>query len=680
MRITSIELCNWRAYKNVTFRFDVSNTDKNCVVIGAPNGFRKTSLFEAITLCLYGQKGQRLLARASETGKADTPYNVFLSGVLHKAALAHIHSRRLAVKIGFLTEQNVKLRVERSWYFSSSGQHKPSDEEFTVWEDDEPKSPEPWQDRADWEAEIISRFFVNNSLARFFLFDGEMVRELAKMDMAAQVRTGISHLMGIPILRDLFRDLDAYATRKRSGVKTAKNETSAAELAAEIEKHRENVNEIDKKIAEIKNKHSSNQKEIDNLIGELENYGTTDTAKKSELYQRLEDTRQKRNEVFSVLQEKLVSDFSMGLVGRELLKKSLEALEGDKTLEDWDASKNQGEKGFHNFIKSIQAKLDDVGTDVPEKYHPEIINLVKDAWGAIWFPKPADCPDTQAFPELNGGLRQKVSDRLERVLDDAGSGLEASFREIDECERAMKATQSEIDSAEMMGPRQEDISERIKELNAENEKLNIDRGAKGNERIAEEGHVNSKNATLRQITDMQADAQPVIDMAKRAEHVSKVVRKMIEKIIPLQTKELAESMSEIYKELSNKPLVDRVVIDNDFNVRLLNKKQDDIRKTEMSAGEEQIFSQALISSVVHVSNFDFPMIIDTPLARLDHAHRKSILQHFKNSKRQTIFLSTDTEIVGEYFDLISDSVSSTYKLKHEISDGIGYTTVEEGYF
>ena len=45
----------------------------------------------------------------------------------------------------------------------------------------------------------------------------------------------------------------------------------------------------------------------------------------------------------------------------------------------------------------------------------------------------------------------------------------------------------------------------------------------------------------------------------------------------------------------------------------------------MSAGEEQIFSQALISAVVQVSNFEFPMIVDTPLARLDDAHRTSIL-------------------------------------------------------
>ena len=39
------------------------------------------------------------------------------------------------------------------------------------------------------------------------------------------------------------------------------------------------------------------------------------------------------------------------------------------------------------------------------------------------------------------------------------------------------------------------------------------------------------------------------------------------------------------------------------------------------------------------------MIVDTPLARLDDAHRKSILNYYMNSGRQVIFLSTDTEVV-----------------------------------
>ena len=87
MKITLIELSNWRAYESAIFEFDTADEDKNCVLIGAPNGFGKTSLFEAITLCIYGKKGLPLLARASDTGRVDTPYDKFLSNVIHKNAL-----------------------------------------------------------------------------------------------------------------------------------------------------------------------------------------------------------------------------------------------------------------------------------------------------------------------------------------------------------------------------------------------------------------------------------------------------------------------------------------------------------------------------------------------------------------------------------------------------------------
>ena len=65
MKILSIELVNWRAYSQARFEFNPSKIG-SIVVIGAPNGYGKTSFFEAVTLCLYGKTGLPLLARASD--------------------------------------------------------------------------------------------------------------------------------------------------------------------------------------------------------------------------------------------------------------------------------------------------------------------------------------------------------------------------------------------------------------------------------------------------------------------------------------------------------------------------------------------------------------------------------------------------------------------------------------
>ena len=45
-----------------------------------------------------------------------------------------------------------------------------------------------------------------------------------------------------------------------------------------------------------------------------------------------------------------------------------------------------------------------------------------------------------------------------------------------------------------------------------------------------------------------------------------------------------------------------------------------------------------------------PIIIDTPLSRLDSAHRDNIVNnYFPNAGEQVIILSTDTEIDKDYY-------------------------------
>ncbi len=100
----------------------------------------------------------------------------------------------------------------------------------------------------------------------------------------------------------------------------------------------------------------------------------------------------------------------------------------------------------------------------------------------------------------------------------------------------------------------------------------------------------------------------------------------------------------------------------------------------MSAGEKQIFTQALISAVSSVSGRGFPMVVDTPLGRLDKGHRKGILNHFVQREHQVILLSTDTEVVGEYLREIAPHVQKKYLVSFEQVGDIGQSTVRQGYF
>ncbi len=108
-------------------------------------------------------------------------------------------------------------------------------------------------------------------------------------------------------------------------------------------------------------------------------------------------------------------------------------------------------------------------------------------------------------------------------------------------------------------------------------------------------------------------------------------------------------MTKAHRSMAHKKdLVERIVIDENCDVKLLNSDDVDLRGYDLSAGEKQIFTQALISAVSAVSGRGFPMVVDTPLGRLDIEHRKGVLNHLVQREHQVILLSTNTEVVGEY--------------------------------
>ena len=143
-------------------------------------------------------------------------------------------SRMKSVNICFLKANEDKLSSERRWFFSPKGFHNAGDEEFIVRLNGGYLTADAYQTKEDWEVEQLGSI-SSHSLARFFLFDGEMVRDWAKMDMATQVKQGIEKLNGYPILRKLIEDLNSYSNRKRGEVRKPKSDENLRVLSAEIE-------------------------------------------------------------------------------------------------------------------------------------------------------------------------------------------------------------------------------------------------------------------------------------------------------------------------------------------------------------------------------------------------------------------------------------------------------------
>src|SRR5260221_5092914 len=117
MFFRSIRLRDWKAYSNAAFEFPIPTKTKDVVLIGAKNGFGKTSLLEAIILCLYGRDGMDALARAVTTNSdAEKSYDEFVERALHAEAL---QQGRNSISIEIVLEDAMeRMKIQRKWHFT----------------------------------------------------------------------------------------------------------------------------------------------------------------------------------------------------------------------------------------------------------------------------------------------------------------------------------------------------------------------------------------------------------------------------------------------------------------------------------------------------------------------------------------------------------------------------------
>jgi DNA sulfur modification protein DndD len=149
----------------------------------------------------------------------------------------------------------------------------------------------------------------------------------------------------------------------------------------------------------------------------------------------------------------------------------------------------------------------------------------------------------------------------------------------------------------------------------------------------------------------------------------------------MKAKQLAETMTDCFKQISSKQnLIDEIQIDADtLDFRYLDRNGDQVNRTSFSAGEKQLLVIAMLWALGKCSKKRFPVIIDTPLARLDSLHRETLItNYFPKASEQTILLSTDSEVYGKYYELLKPYIGNEFTLIYD--DEAMQSTIQPGYF
>jgi len=688
MNLRSISLRDWKAYENVRFDLPSASRGRNVILIGGKNGFGKTTLFEAIALGLFGRDGIRLVSRAAaaadEQGRAQS-FRTFMERGLNGRALQHGRTS-CRIELAFEMDNGEPIIIERVWHFTDAGRLRQGDsgETTRILQGVARRAVAPGrgeQDPEGWYRDWISRTFLPTALAGFFLFDGEAASIYAERDMRIQVREGIEGLLGLTWLRQLASDLRFYATNRRGQVPRGVTTGAVSSLEGAIGQLETEIAGANQRLSAIATDLAHAESERDALTRELAGYGAGTQASLQELIEQRKD----KEKDYELAKEKLFRiaemDLPLALAGTALRTRLADRLTRERRREQWLNAAAEGQIRIERVLQPIETDLAAVAPPLIPPQIEGVRNVVRRALDRLWHPPPDDAAESFRHAAVRGPVAERVIARLEqaagvtrKTVGDLLTTMETSAAALREVNNAIRAT--EITAPDLDAKRR-----RLTELNTLISALNTEQGEKRNFLSSRETELDQKRKELGRLTGQLDQSQRPARLAKRAEEVAAMVEELIKEAWPLQAKAVAAEMTKAIRAMAHRnDYLSRVEIRDDGDIALRAPNGRNLRDLDLSAGEKQIFTQALFSAIARVSGRKFPLIIDTPLGRLDVEHRLNVLRHIAERESQVILISTDTEVVGPYLDEIRPRVLKAYRIENKTDGDLGQSWPVDGYF
>lgn len=681
MWFSKIELTCFKSYQHQEFIFPGPEKGRNVVLIGGMNGYGKTTILEAIYLCLYGKDAIIHLSRAGLKTDDIRGYPTFLERAFNGEARREGRDT-MVVRVLINKTKTKAVDISRRWYFRSNGTWS-GDEETVVKELNRGVPGTPRVDGSNnfYLSDMIDGFFIPAHVAPFFFFDGEEVKKLSDQGRIEQVKQGLEGLLGVVLLRTLSDRLRSFEAKKRSEVITVDKE-KLVHLYETLKSNEIYLKSLKEKAEELEEKKSNLRGERESLIERITTAGGagSDVATVKDLVEEREQYRNKLRECQKKLEDLLAGRLPFHLASKGLLAEFRKQIESEICYFNWSAEKQALEPRKLEFEEAFfSEKMPDIEPGLTDSQMDVIKQRLDTAWASLFYPPPDECADKIIHTYLYDLLRQKTLDFLDsiqlgkqeiRCLLNKQNEL---LKQIEELGRRV----SKLDGIDRDGTLSA-LKNELHEVQQKLDKLFEESRTVDRKIHALESQVNTQKAEYERERKKLDESSPAREIIRKSTKVRFVIDKVVPELFPLKVKKLAREMTGVYKSLAHKNQVAKIQIEDDGSTRVLGKSRKEI-SFDRSAGENQIFATALIAGLAKVSGVKAPMIVDTPLGRLDSKHRMNILNFWTSEKnRQIILLSQDEEIDNDFYRQMKESVSKTYLLEYmEVGDGIGRSTAKE---
>lgn len=643
MIITKLTFHNFGVYAgNNVFEFESS---KPVALIGGMNGRGKTTFLEGVLLALYG---------ANSFAYSESKYSSY--GQYLKAFVnTSDGSLETYVELEFKLENETDERylIRRSWF----GNVQRTRETIQVKKDGQDNTflTDNWA--------MFIENILPSGLSSFFFFDGEKIAELAVENTNAQMKESIKTLLGISVLDLLDNDISRIVNRvgKRSNDKV---------YTKELEILRERKNQTEVALQIIDDHIAETSAQIEEARKKLEKAKVDYTSKGGDIVVQRQDLFTERTALVAKVEQG--KETLIGVAASELPLLLVKDLLEDISVQ---AAKEHETKLLGYTVDKIHSMFATYSNGGDSNSVRDFISYVENKAAEESTEIVFDISD-QSFYQLTSLLRNGLMNAQGNMLQNMAT-CQKGIAKIDEIDSYLSV---DIDEKALSK-----IYKKIKTLEQEIIEHEAALEIAQKQRTGLNGDVMRATSEYnRFVENMLSNLESDDDNGRILKYAHHATQVLAEYKIRLQKKKigtLAETMTKCYKQLANKKnLISRIDMDAvTLDFVYLNADNQIVPKESLSAGEKQLMVISLLWALAICSKKKLPVIIDTPLSRMDSVHRVALIKtYFPNASDQTIILSTDSEIDKHYYEIMKDTVGDEFTLVYD--DELKCSKIKKGYF
>jgi DNA sulfur modification protein DndD len=626
------------------------------VLFGGINGGGKTTLLDAIQLALYGGR-----ARCSK--RSNLSYEDFLRASIHHG-VSESESAGVALSFRYAVDGEERLYdVRRTWRVSDGRVR----EDLRVFQDG---LLDQWL-TDNWPQLVED--LVPLDISQLFFFDAEKIRSLAEDESSSRaLGAAIKSLLGLDIVERLIADSTVLQTRLAKRAGSPEHQSAVESLEQKLSDQQAAIDRLSTERAALENTRLRAEAELQEAEQAFATGGRKHWEAREERSRRLGEVRN---------QEMALQDQLLALAAGDMPLVLVSDLLGAVERQD----RREQEAADGEVVQRLLLERDNALLKVLRAARATAA-LLRRAGEHLAADRESRRPAAPVARRLQLSeatralLRHLREHRLDELRSEAAQLLDRHgrvTRDREELERAVAAAPDDADIAAVMDQFRK-ATGALTLLNGQADQLKAVIDGKRQE-------IEETQGRLRQILQARIETEFAEEDARRMMQLAVRTRETMQVFLKQVTERKIDRLSTLITEcfrflLRKQTFVEQIHIDpTTFAITLYDGSGQAIAKQRLSEGEKQIFAVSVLWGLARASARPLPAVIDTPMARLDAAHRQNLVErYFPNASHQVVIFSTDTEVDRQYYQALQSHIARAYHLNYD--EGARRTVGEEGYF